>query len=51
MITHDLNTTIDADKIIVLKDGKIVGLGNHQQLMKENDYYVELFEKFINMEE
>lgn len=50
VITHDLNTTIDADKIIVLKDGKIVGLGNHQQLMKENDYYVELFEKFINME-
>lgn len=31
-----------ADKIIVLNKGKIVGQGNHEELMKENAYYIDL---------
>lgn len=46
VITHDLNTIIGADKIIVLREGKIVGFGKHKQLLYKNDYYTELFKKF-----
>lgn len=51
VITHNLNTTVDADKIIVLRGGELVGVGNHEQLLKSNAYYAELFEKFVNTKE
>lgn len=31
-----------ADKIIVLNKGKIVGQGSHDELMKNNEYYIDL---------
>ena len=31
-----------ADKIIVLNKGKIVGVGSHNELMKNNEYYIDL---------
>ena len=31
-----------ADKIIVLNKGKIVGQGSHDELMKDNEYYIDL---------
>ena len=31
-----------ADKIVVLNKGKIVGQGNHKELMKDNEYYIDL---------
>ncbi|MDE5587201.1 MAG: hypothetical protein K2I72_02380, partial [Bacilli bacterium] len=31
-----------ADKIIILNHGEIVGQGTHQELMKENEYYIDL---------
>ena len=30
---------LNADKIIVLDDGQIVGLGTHEELMKDNEPY------------
>lgn len=34
IIAQRITSVIDADKIIVLEDGKIVGMGNHNELMK-----------------
>jgi len=45
IIAHRLSTIRHADKIIVLKDGRIVESGNHRSLLKEKGMYFELFEK------
>lgn len=39
VIAHRLSTIIDADKIIVMDDGKIMGIGTHKQLLKTTPYY------------
>lgn len=43
VIAHRLSTIKNADKIIVLKDGKILETGNHQELMNENGFYASLY--------
>jgi ABC-type multidrug transport system fused ATPase/permease subunit len=43
MITHRLSTAVCADMILVLKDGKLVEHGTHDQLMKLNQEYAFLF--------
>jgi subfamily B ATP-binding cassette protein MsbA len=42
IIAHRLSTIRRADKIAVLKEGAIVGLGTHQELMAEEGLYREL---------
>ena len=42
IIAQRLNTIADADKIIVLKDGEITGMGTHKELLKNNQEYIEL---------
>lgn len=41
---HRLSTVVDADRIIVLQNGKIVGDGSHAELMKTQSYYRDLVE-------
>ena len=42
IIAQRLNTIADADKIIVLKDGEITGIGTHEELLVNNNEYIEL---------
>lgn len=42
VIAHRLSTVINADKIIVLHEGKIVEQGTHQELITLNKYYKKL---------
>lgn len=42
-VSHRLSSTVFCDKILVLKDGKIVEEGNHEELMKQEGIYKELF--------
>ena len=42
IIAQRLNTIADADKIIVLKDSEIIGMGTHQELLESNQEYIEL---------
>ena len=53
VIAHRLATVKKADKIIVMDTGKIVEIGNHQQLLQqENGYYRNLYEvQFMQEEE
>ena len=42
IIAQRLNTIADADKIIILKDSEIIGMGTHQELLESNQEYIEL---------
>jgi len=44
VIAHRLSTIKSADKIVVLKDGRIVEMGKHNELMKKSGYYRYLYE-------
>jgi ABC-type multidrug transport system fused ATPase/permease subunit len=43
MIAHRLSTVVQADKILVLQQGKIVEIGNHDQLLARNGLYSQLY--------
>ena len=43
IIAQRITSVIDADKIIVLEDGKIVGMGNHNELMKNCEEYRDIY--------
>ena len=42
IVAQRINTIMDADQIIVLDDGRMAGLGTHQQLMETCDVYREI---------
>jgi ABC-type multidrug transport system fused ATPase/permease subunit len=44
IIAHRLSTVIDADRLLYVEDGKIVGEGTHEELLKNNKSYRELYE-------
>ncbi len=46
MIAHRLTTVQNADKIYVLKDGKIAEEGTHAQLMSEKGIYSDMYEEY-----
>lgn len=42
IVAQRISTVIDADRIIVLDDGRIAGIGTHAQLLRENAVYREI---------
>ena len=44
VIAHRLSTIHNADKILVIEEGKLIGQGNHEFLIKNNVKYKELYE-------
>ncbi len=44
IIAHRLSTITHADRIVVIEDGEITEIGNHEQLMKKGGSYRRLFE-------
>lgn len=45
IVAHRLSTIEDADIILVMKNGKIIEQGNHKELLLQNGFYKELYEK------
>ena len=43
VIAHRLSTIVDADNILVVRDGQIVEQGNHHQLLEKKGFYYQLY--------
>lgn len=43
VVAHRLSTIRDADKIMVMNEGDIVEIGNHDELMSQNGFYADLY--------
>ncbi len=51
VIAHRLSTIKDADLILVMKDGDIIEQGNHEELLRQNGFYAQLYNsQFEKME-
>ena len=43
VIAHRLSTIRNADLILVVRDGNIIEQGKHDELLKQNGFYAELY--------
>lgn len=43
VVAHRLSTILEADVILVMKDGKIMEQGNHETLLKKDGFYAKLY--------
>ncbi|MFC6040802.1 ABC transporter ATP-binding protein [Paenisporosarcina macmurdoensis] len=51
LVAQRVSTVVDADRIIVLDEGNIVGMGTHQELLNSNDVYREIALSQLSEEE
>jgi len=51
IVTHRVSSAKNADKIIILDEGKIIEQGTHKELISSNGYYANLYEKQLNEKE
>ena len=49
LVAHRLSSVRKADLILVMKNGEIVEMGNHELLMKKQRYYYNLFKEQISV--
>lgn len=50
LIAQRITSVMDADKIIVLDNGEIVGIGTHDELMKTSEVYHEIYQSQVGKE-
>lgn len=51
IVAQRVSTVMDADRIIVLDDGEIVGMGTHRELLDNNEVYREIVSSQLSEEE
>jgi ATP-binding cassette subfamily B protein len=43
VVAHRLSTIKDADRILVMKDGNVIEIGNHNELIAKKGFYYNLY--------
>jgi ATP-binding cassette subfamily B multidrug efflux pump len=51
VVAQRISTVINADRIIVLDEGRVVGIGTHAELLKSNDVYREIVASQVSLDE
>ena len=51
IIAHRLSTVISSDRLILIDQGKVKGIGTHKELLKTNSIYKKLYELELNDKE
>ena len=51
IVTQRVNTIMDADRIIVLENGRMAGMGTHRELMEDNQVYRDIVLSQMSEEE
>ncbi len=51
IVAQRISTILDADKIIVLDEGEIIGIGKHEELIKNCDTYIQIAKSQLNIGE
>ena len=51
VVAQRISTVINADRIVVLDNGRVVGIGTHAELLETNDVYREIVSSQVSLEE
>ena len=51
VVAQRISTVINADRIVVLDDGRVVGIGMHAELLKTNEIYRDIVSSQVPLEE
>ena len=51
VVAQRISTVINADRIVVLDDGRVVGIGTHAELLRNNEVYREIVSSQISLDE
>jgi ATP-binding cassette subfamily B protein len=51
VVAQRISTVINADRIVVLDDGRVVGVGTHAELLKSNEVYREIVSSQVSLDE
>jgi ATP-binding cassette subfamily B protein len=51
VVAQRISTVINADRIVVLDDGRVVGIGTHTELVKTNEVYREIVASQVSLDE
>ena len=48
IVAHRLSTIVEADQIVVLDNGRVSGIGTHEEMLSENTLYSQLYSAGFN---
>ena len=51
IIAQRITSVMEADQIVVMDEGRIVGIGTHEQLMQDNETYREIYDSQMDRKE